>query len=367
MPLLNLLRGTSLDFLRNILRAVGDPSTTTTRLPSPPPDMGGSTTPSCRVLTSSSSSADMPTTAGTSQGSPTLSAAPSGDTGSISARPLPRAYLTASDDQTVGQRFQQYVVGSTRGTKPPHAHCGDTTDGTFRRLLFSGPDGAANLTNFEQALLQNVSARLCRRGVILAETVFRDTAELVRLLQACNWDTEGCVERTLRHLEWRQRRLSPDGRAVDGIAPDDLTAPRLCYVFGHDRRYQPVIVSRLKLISRATSNDSAFAYVLSTVTRAVSTLMVPGRVERFTVIVDVEGFSVFGLASLAAKNFIAELQDNFPERLHKLYVVNVTAAFAVQRGRKWCFWIPIFSRRCGMMSAERNSRYLLVENSPRQG
>ncbi|KAK4264588.1 hypothetical protein QN277_025744 [Acacia crassicarpa] len=151
-----------------------------------------------------------------------------------------------------------------------------------------------------------------------------DDLMIRRFLRARDLDIEKSSAMFLKYLKWR-RSCVPNGLISESEIPNELAQEKV-YMQGIDKKGRPIGVAfGAKHYQNPDGLDEfkrLVAYVLDKVTSRIP----PGQ-EKFVVVADLKGWRY---ANSDVRGYLAALsilQDYFPERLGKLFIVHASSIF----------------------------------------
>jgi hypothetical protein len=145
-------------------------------------------------------------------------------------------------------------------------------------------------------------------------------ADTLRFLQSDKYDCIKTLESIRQHLQWRNENLPKE---ITFKAMEILNSGFL-YVHGRDSRFRPLIILITKYFfkhnSRYTYNDweTAIIYLLEHI---IKHLLVPGQIEGWNIICDVQGLSIV-FPPKELKHIFNIFFENYKCRLNKMWIVN---------------------------------------------
>lgn len=164
------------------------------------------------------------------------------------------------------------------------------------------------------------------RSLLLSQhpSSFQDVDDLMirRFLRARDHDIEKASSMLFKYLSWR-KEFVPNGSISPSQIRNDLAQNKL-FMQGHDKLGRPIVMvfgGRHK----QNSLEEFKRYVTYSLDKICSR-MPPGQ-EKFVSIADLEGW---GYANTDIRGYLGALsilQDCYPERLGKLYLVHVPSVF----------------------------------------
>ncbi|XP_030498645.2 uncharacterized protein LOC115714202 [Cannabis sativa] len=151
-----------------------------------------------------------------------------------------------------------------------------------------------------------------------------DDVMLRRFLRARDMDVEKASHMFLKYLSWRQSFMPPNGGCFTHSDFPDEIAQNKFFMPGHDKQGRPIA---LVFGGRHKQNDlDEFKRFVVYVLDKVCARMPRGH-EKFVAIGDLQGW---GYANCDVRGYLAALsilQDFYPERLGKLFIVHVSYIF----------------------------------------
>ncbi|KDP23257.1 hypothetical protein JCGZ_23090 [Jatropha curcas] len=174
--------------------------------------------------------------------------------------------------------------------------------------------------------IEQNKVRIMRAHVEREDPSSKDEDDLVirRFLRARELDIEKASTLFLKYLSWR-RTFLPNGFISTSEIPNELAQNKL-FMQGVDKKNHPiVVVFGAKHKPYKGSLEEFKRFVAFTLER-ICARMPPGQ-EKFVAIADLEGW---GYTNSDIRGYLAALsilQDCYPERLAKLYIVHVPYIF----------------------------------------
>ncbi|KAL8467874.1 hypothetical protein ACS0TY_031208 [Phlomoides rotata] len=160
--------------------------------------------------------------------------------------------------------------------------------------------------------------------VLKQDPSVKDVDDLMvrRFLRARDLDIEKASDMFLKYLKWR-REFVPNGFISPAEISNDLAHDKL-FMQGCDKTGRPIVVV-FAARHKPTTIEEFKRYVAFTLDKICERM--PSGHEKFTSIADVEGW---GYTNSDIRGYLAALsilQDCYPERLGKLFMVNVPYVF----------------------------------------
>ena len=149
-------------------------------------------------------------------------------------------------------------------------------------------------------------------------------ALILRFLYADECDMEKVYKRTVKYLELVDKAfplvMKPNSKLIE------ILNKGFVYVHGRDCRYRPIIVFRVK---EFVKNEKI--YSVEEVVEAglflgqfiINNMMIPGKIERWVLIIYLKGTTVLSLPE-HVKKLISVMNEAFISRLHKNYIIGMT-------------------------------------------
>eukprot|EP01055_Gregarina_sp_Pseudo9_P003649 Gregarina_sp_Pseudo_9__3648@NODE_37_length_5345_cov_13_452130_g34_i0_p1_GENE_NODE_37_length_5345_cov_13_452130_g34_i0NODE_37_length_5345_cov_13_452130_g34_i0_p1_ORF_typecomplete_len849_score299_40CRAL_TRIO/PF00650_20/1_3CRAL_TRIO/PF00650_20/1_1e14_NODE_37_length_5345_cov_13_452130_g34_i02932548 len=179
-----------------------------------------------------------------------------------------------------------------------------------------------SLSKKDRAGAHSVWTALTSSNTLSQHGTCHNAIEVLRALRRNNFDCDRSVQDLATRLAERSRALCrpPCVPSVDSPCVDAV------YWHGRDRRMRPVLVVRLALLTRDPA-ETALSVLDFWLHFGSEFLLIPGLVDTWTIIADLDGVSSVKLAGL--RPYVARFTNNFPERLAQMFVFN--AGFLARR------------------------------------
>lgn len=149
-----------------------------------------------------------------------------------------------------------------------------------------------------------------------------DDLMIRRFLRARDLDVEKASAMFLKYLTWR-KEFVPNGSISPSEIPNDLAHNKL-FMQGHDKIGRPIVVV-FAARHKPTTVEEFKRYVTFTLDKICARM--PKEHEKFVAIGDLEGW---GYSNSDIRGYLAALsvlQDYYPERLGKLFIIHVPYIF----------------------------------------
>lgn len=146
--------------------------------------------------------------------------------------------------------------------------------------------------------------------------------EMLRTIIGCKFNFKKALEAIKSAIKWRSNVLR-DG--LNGLQNkiSGLLDSGIIYIHGRDHRYRPlIIINTSKIDLSASSLPQICDLVCFVLEFTVCNLMLPGHIENWIIITDLNNQSLSNLPFTEIKTIIKVLQDNFRCRMIVNYVLN---------------------------------------------
>ncbi|OMJ95219.1 hypothetical protein SteCoe_1427 [Stentor coeruleus] len=183
------------------------------------------------------------------------------------------------------------------------------------RYIFYGIE----FTDFELEKLEEFKKYLKLQGIL---TVPLSSEELIRTLIGCKFNYKKSFDAMNSAIAWRRETLP---NSYDSLYPKviSLLNSGAIYIHGRDHRYRPLIVLNAGNLDLEKYSSEDYCNLLCFILEyTVQNLMVPGHVENWIIITDLNKQSLHKLPMNELKSIIKTLQDNFRCRMIVNYIVN---------------------------------------------
>ncbi|KAL7094116.1 hypothetical protein ACP275_11G081300 [Erythranthe tilingii] len=149
-----------------------------------------------------------------------------------------------------------------------------------------------------------------------------DDLMMRRFLRARDLDVEKASAMLLKYLKWK-KEFVPNGFISPSEIPNDLAHNKL-FMQGYDKTGRPIVLVFAER-HKPTTVDEFKRFVTFTLDKICARM--PSGHEKFTAIADLQGW---GYVNSDIRGYLAALsimQDCYPERLGKLFIVHVPYIF----------------------------------------
>ncbi|KAF8390739.1 hypothetical protein HHK36_025266 [Tetracentron sinense] len=151
-----------------------------------------------------------------------------------------------------------------------------------------------------------------------------DDVTIRRFLRARDLDVEKASGLFLKYLKWR-RAFVPNGSISVSEVSNEIAQKKM-FLQGLDKKERPIGIVFGAKHFQTTGNPEEFKRFVVYLLDKVCARMPRGQ-EKFVTIVDLEGWGYSNLDIRAYVGALSMLQDYYPERLGKLFIVHVPFIF----------------------------------------
>ncbi|CAD8176178.1 unnamed protein product [Paramecium octaurelia] len=144
--------------------------------------------------------------------------------------------------------------------------------------------------------------------------------QILRFLQANNFKKDQTIQTMQQYEEWvKTLPISFDQQV------EQFLKAGIIYIQGRDHSYRPIIVLNAYKVN---FNEMSLEQYLKGLTYflqvVVNDMMVPGRVENWVILIDLDYKGMIGLQINALKQVMSYLQNNYRSRLYRMFIFNTT-------------------------------------------
>ena len=149
--------------------------------------------------------------------------------------------------------------------------------------------------------------------------------DLFKQYQGQNFDLEKTFVEVIKELCFKCEKLP----VLLNDKIKEILNKGFIYVHGRDNRYRPLIFIKPSKYKELTdySNEECKDSIVFFIEFLIHKCLIPGVVESWNIILDVEGISVMDIAKL--KEVFGIIKGIYRCRLYKLYLVNLNAFFTI--------------------------------------
>ncbi|TKY73718.1 Random slug protein 5 [Spatholobus suberectus] len=181
------------------------------------------------------------------------------------------------------------------------------------------------------AMKDSTDAELTKISLMRAFVESRDPSSeevddlmIRRFLRARSLDVEKASAMFLKYMKWK-RSFVPNGYISPSEIAEDIAQGKM-YVQGIDKKGRPITVAfAAKHLQNKNRGDGFKRYVVFALEKLCSR-MPPGQ-EKFLAIADIKGWGYANSDIRGYMNALSILQDCYPERLGKLFIVHAPFMF----------------------------------------
>lgn len=174
--------------------------------------------------------------------------------------------------------------------------------------------------------LEQTKVRLMRAIVERQDSSSKevDNQMIRRFLRVCDLDIERASALFLKYLKWR-RTFVPNDYISATQVPNELAQNKM-FLQGFDKKGRPItVVLGAKHFHIKGGLDELKRFVVYSFDK-ICGRMQPGQ-EKFVIIADLEGWGFINSDIRASLEVFSILQDYYPERLGKLFIVHASYIF----------------------------------------
>ncbi|GMH03684.1 hypothetical protein Nepgr_005523 [Nepenthes gracilis] len=151
-----------------------------------------------------------------------------------------------------------------------------------------------------------------------------DELMLRRFLRARDLHVEKGGGLFLRYLKWR-REFVPNGCIVESEVPNEIAQDKV-FLQGYDKQARPIVVILGARHFQNKQPDEFKRFVVYLLDKICE--RIPAGQEKFAVIGDLQGWGYSNIDIRGYLGVVSILQDYYPERLGKLFLIHVPRLFA---------------------------------------
>lgn len=196
------------------------------------------------------------------------------------------------------------------------------TDKSIVRYIFYKID----FTNYELDQLKLFKKFINQKEPDLQLPSFFVDQELLRILLGCKFCLKKSFGGLLNAIKWRSENLALSYNSLFPLCKDILNSG-VMYLHGRDHRFRPLLVLNVAKLDLVKNNVYDYCNLLCFLLEfAIQKLMLPGQVENWVVITDLNNQGLSDLPIRSLGSIIKILQDNFRCRMIVNYVVNAPSS-----------------------------------------
>jgi CRAL/TRIO domain len=183
-----------------------------------------------------------------------------------------------------------------------------------------------NFTEFEIELILTFKNFIKNKSPDFVLPSFFCEEELLRIVLGCKFDMNKSYTALINSINWRNVYLV---NSYNSILPfcKDLLNSGCIYFHGRDHRYRPLLVLNISKLDLKKHTTESYSYLLCFLLEyAVQKLMIPGQIENWVVITDLNGVGLTKLPISEIRSIIKVLQDNFRCRMIVNYILNAPSS-----------------------------------------
>lgn len=175
-------------------------------------------------------------------------------------------------------------------------------------------------------MLSQLNSELLINKVSLHSNI--SEGDKLRFLHAVNFNLNETIQLLRNNSEFRDKYSFIFDEPITGVTKDILNSG-IIYVHGRDTDYRPIIVFNLsdymKQKDAYTEEEWSHA-ILFLCSYVITKLLIPGQVETWNVILNLEDLSVFNSLPSDLRNIMSVMQGHYKGRLHLIYIFGLSLA-----------------------------------------
>lgn len=168
------------------------------------------------------------------------------------------------------------------------------------------------LTAFNSLLKNNNSS----------ENIFLYKEDILRFLQAVNYDCKKALELIIIHQNWRLQHLPINYNKTI----NDILNCGFIYVYGRDHYFRPIIVINVEIYLKKKdlySYDNWSKSIIYLLEYIKDKLLIPGQIEQWVTIMNMSNCSFLTIPE-ELKTFTKLMQENYRCRLSMLFIIGLS-------------------------------------------
>ena len=161
---------------------------------------------------------------------------------------------------------------------------------------------------------------------------FFSDEELLRVILGCKYDIKKAYAALINSISWRSINLINSFYTLLPFCKELLNSGSI-YFHGRDHRFRPLLILNVERFNLKQYSSVSYSYLLCFLLEfAIQKLMIPGQIENWIVITDLNSKGLTKLPLNDMKKVIKTLQDNFRCRMSVNYVVNAPTSLRFMWG-----------------------------------
>ena len=142
---------------------------------------------------------------------------------------------------------------------------------------------------------------------------------MMRLLAGNKYDHAKCLHHIIEHSTWLRQTFPVPYATIGNIINSGFL-----YVCGRDIKYRPIVILNVRRIVDQNASDevinAAASFFFDFLARK---LLVPGQVENWIMMVDLNDINMISLPVKKVKAITGMMQKHFGGRLYRQFLVNM--------------------------------------------
>lgn len=239
---------------------------------------------------------------------------------------------------------------------PPEEQMMVQSKSTTQRIMFHGDieftrDEYEAITNFNDYLEEND---------LEVDSEFNDP-EILRFLQTGKFDFKSTFENIKKYVSWRIEHVPPKLSSLW----EQLINSGFMYVHGRDKFFRPMVILNptallpFKKMGFDLIGDEIIKWSIFIIEYVINNLFLPGKIENYSIIVDVNKLGVTEIPKSTLGKIIDCLSKGYRYRSKRMYVLNTT--FSIKLAWKVIESFMSVNMKNKMVMTDKNTDKELLE------
>lgn len=230
---------------------------------------------------------------------------------------------------------------------------------TLRRIF----EGGVEYNNYEKGKLNELKKEIEKQNehlknkknkkssktMLILPDYWRDYHSL-RFLQATGYNLSKTIDMITNHLEWRKINLPP--RITENAMK--ILNSGFIYIHGRDSKFRPIMVIVANIYDKYKKTFSFSDWEIAVIyfmEYAINNLLLPGQIENWNIICDLNGISITSIPEDLRK-ILSILQNNYRCRLYVMFIVNIGGFVSFAWGLIKKFMDPSTQRKIRLLKGD---------------
>lgn len=202
----------------------------------------------------------------------------------------------------------------------------ELTETKIQRKIF---EDSSSYLPLEIDMLSQLNSQLMLNRVIIHSKI--SEGDKLRFLHAVSFNLSEAIELLKRNTDFLNDYSFIFDNPATGVIKDILNSG-IIYVHGRDSDYRPIIVFN---INEFTNHKNAYSEndwtnaILFVCNYVIKELLIPGQVETWNIILNLENMSVFSSIPSDIRSIMSVMQGHYKGRLHLIYVFKLSFSLNV--------------------------------------